>query len=50
MSDIRNVVFLWFCDVTQQNGRDSVGTLYREPLAEIVVHYNNVYKFQKRLR
>ena len=44
MSDIRNVRFR---DVTKQNGRDSVRTLYREPLGEIVVRYDNVHKIEK---
>jgi len=47
MSDIRNVSFLRFCDVTKQNGRGSMGTLYKEPLGEIVVHCDNVYKIEK---
>ena len=47
MGDIRNVVFFRFCDVTKQNGRASVGTLYSEPLGEIVVHYDSVYKIKK---
>jgi len=50
MEDIRYVVFLQFCDVSKQNGRTSVGTLYRLPLGEIVVYYDNVYKNQKGLR
>ena len=41
MSDICNVIFLRFCDVTKQNGRISVGTLYREPLGVIVVYYDS---------
>jgi len=44
MDDICNVVFLRFRDVTK---RASVRTLYREPLGEIVVYYDNVYKNQK---
>jgi len=48
MDDIRNVVFLRFRDVTKQNGCASMGTLYREPLGEIVVYYDNVIKNQKR--
>ena len=49
-SDICNVVFLRFRDVTKRNGRNSVGTLYRELLGEIVVYYDNIYKFKKWLR
>jgi len=49
MDDICNVVFLRFRDVTKQNSRTSVGTLYRGPLGEIVVCYDNVYKYQKGL-
>ena len=45
MSDIRNVVFFRFRDVTKQNDRNSEGTLDREPLGEIVVHYDSIYKF-----
>ena len=33
-----------FRDVIKQNGRASVGTLCMEPLGEIVVRYDNVYK------
>ena len=47
MGDICNVVYFWFHDVTKQNGRTSVGTLYREPLGEVVVCYDNI---NKRLR
>ena len=47
MDDIRNVIFLQIHDVTKQNGRNSVGTLYREPLGEIVVHNDNIYKIEK---
>ena len=47
MGDNRNVVFFWFRDVTKQNGRASVGTLQREPLGEILVCYDNVYKIEK---
>jgi len=50
IDDIRNVVFLRFRDATKQNGHASVGTLYREPLREIVVCYDNIYKNQKGLR
>jgi len=50
MDNIRNVVFLQFRDVTKQNGSTSVGTLYREPLGERAVCYDNVYKNQKGLR
>jgi len=32
--------------VLSQNNA-SVGTLYREPLGEILVHYDNVYKIEK---
>jgi len=39
--DIWNVVFFRFHDVTKQNGRTSVGALYREPLGEILVRYDN---------
>jgi len=44
MDNTHRVVFLQFHDVTKQNGHTSVGTLYREPLGEIVVYYDNVYK------
>ena len=47
MGVIRNVIFLRFCDVTKQNGRANVGTLYRERFGEILVHYENVYKIKK---
>jgi len=47
MDDIRNVVFLRLCDVTKQNGHDSVGILYREPLGELVVHCDNMYKIKR---
>ena len=47
MSDIRNVIFFLFHDVTKQNDHTSVGTLYSEPLGEIVAHYDNVYKIEK---
>ena len=47
MGNIRNVVFFQFHDVTKQNGRTSVGTLYREPLGEILVHYDSIYKIEK---
>jgi len=50
MDDICNVVFLWFRNVIKQNSHASVGTLYGEPLGEIVIYYDNVYKNQKRLR
>ena len=53
MDDIRNDVLFWFRDVTKQNGRASVGTLYREPrepLGEILVHYESGYKIEKGLR
>ena len=39
-----------FSDVTKQNGRTSVGTLYREVLGEVVFPYNSVYKFEKGQR
>ena len=47
MDDIRNVVFLRIRDVTKQNGHACEGTLYREPLGEIVVHYDDIYKIEK---
>ena len=47
MDNIRNGGFFRFHDVKKQNGRTSVGTLYREPLGEILVHYDNVYKIKK---
>ena len=50
LDDIRNDVFLRFRDVTKQNGYTSVGTLYMEPLREIVVHYDNVHKIERGLR
>ena len=50
MDDIRNDVLFRFRDVTKQNGRTSVGTLYREPLGEILVHYKSGYKIGKGLR
>ena len=37
-----------FCDVTKQNGRASVGTLYRKVLGEVVFPYDNIYIFEKR--
>jgi len=43
MDDIRNVVFM----MSKQNGHACEGTLYKEPLGEIVVHYDNVYKIEK---
>ena len=36
-----------FSDVTKQNGRASVGTLYREVLGEIVFPYDSIYKSEK---
>ena len=50
MGDIHNIIFFRFCDVTKQNGHVSVGTLFREPLGEIEVHHNNVYKIKKGYR
>ena len=50
MSGIRNVIFFWFHNFTKQNGCNGVGTLYREPLGEIVVHYDSIYKFEKKPR
>ena len=50
MDDIRNDVFFRFRDVTKQNGRASVGTLYREPLGEMVVHYDNISKIEKKAK
>ena len=50
MDDIRNNIFWRFYDVTKQNGRDSVGTLYREPLGEVVVHYDSGCVIEKGLR
>jgi len=50
MDDIRNDVLFQFRDVTKQNGRASVGTLYREPLGEILVNYESGYKIEKGLR
>ena len=50
MDDIRNDDLFWFRDVTKQNGRVSVGTLYRDPLGEILVHYESGYKIEKGLR
>ena len=47
MDDIHNVVFLRIRDVTKQNGHVCEGILYREPLGEIVVHHDNVYKIEK---
>jgi len=51
MDDIRNVVFLQIRDATKQDGRACeetlLRTLYREPLGEMVVHYDNVYKTKK---
>jgi len=47
MIDIRNVIFLKFCDVTKQNSHASVGTLYKESLGEIVVRYDNAFKIKK---
>jgi len=48
--DICNVIFLRICDVTKQNDCAYEGTLYREPLGETVVHYDNVYKILKRVK
>ena len=50
MDNIRNDVLFRFCDVRKQNCRTSVGTLYREPLGEVVVHYESSYKIEKGLR
>ena len=36
-----------FSDITKQNGRASVGTLYREVLGGILFPYDSVYKFEK---
>ena len=36
-----------FSDVTKQNGRASVGTLYREVLGEIVFPYDSIYNSKK---
>ena len=47
MGDIRNEVFFRFRDVTKQNSRASVGTLYREPLGDILVHYDSICKIEK---
>ena len=49
MNDIHNVIFLRFHDVTKQNSRISVGTLYREPLGVIVAHYDSIYEIEKGL-
>jgi len=38
-----------YCFMMSQN-KMAMGTLYREPLGEIVAHYDNVYKIKKRLR
>ena len=37
-------------DVLKQNGCASMGTLYREPLKEVVVLYDTIYKIKKGLR
>jgi len=50
MDDICNIILLWFRDATKQNGRTSMETLYREPLGEMVVHYDKIYKIDKGLR
>ena len=47
MDDICKVILLWFRDATKQNGHTSMETLYREPLGEMVVHYDNIYKIDK---
>ena len=47
MCDFRSVVFFRFRDVTKQNGCASAGTSYREPLGEILVCYDNIYKIEK---
>ena len=47
MGDIRNGIFFQFYDVTKQNGLASMGTLYRESLGGIVVHYDIIYKIEK---
>jgi len=39
MDHIRNHVFL-----TSQNGRASVGTLYREALGELAIRHDSIYK------
>ena len=50
MDDICNDVFCQFCDVIKQNGRASVGTLYREPLGEVVVCCGSGCIIEKGLR
>jgi len=35
---------------TKQNDHDSVGTLYKEVLGELVIRYDSIYKFKKGLR
>jgi len=47
LDDICNVVFSRFCDVTKQNGHNSVETLYREPLGEAVVTMITFIKSKK---
>ena len=50
MDDIHNDILWWFSDVTKQNGRASVETLYREPLGEVVVRYDSGCIIEKGLR
>ena len=50
MDDIRNDVFWWFRDVTKQNGHASVGTLYKQPLGEVMVRFDSGCIIEKGLR
>jgi len=43
MDDIRNDFFWRFDDVTKQNDHDSVGTLYKEVLGELVIRYRSYF-------
>jgi len=47
MDDIHNELSE---DVTTQNGCTSVGTLYREPLGEVVICYDSGCIIEKGLR
>ena len=46
MVRIWTISVMTFSDITKQNGRASVGTLYRE----VVFPYDSIYKFEKGQR
>ena len=46
MVQIWTISVMTFSDITKQNGRASVGTLYRE----VVFPYDSIYKFEKGQR